>query len=163
MMLQPCRRAVVLLLVSGWGSPSWAQERSTPNEIAPLVEEFCYRCHGPQTQSAGINLATLVKARPLVRNRHTWNRVVGVLDVKRMPPPGAPQPSDAVRDEMLAILGREIRDFDYSTIDRNTQGLMLLFDESDRLVLVKEGFLRDLMKEDDARSPALPLKSWSGA
>ena len=117
MMLQPCRRAVVLLLVSGWGSPSWAQERSTPNEIAPLVEEFCYRCHGPQTQSAGINLATLVKARPLVRNRHTWNRVVGVLDVKRMPPPGAPQPSDAVRDEMLAILGREIRDFDYSTID----------------------------------------------
>ena len=52
---------------------------------------------------------------------------------------------------------------DYSTIDRNTQGLMLLFDESDRLVLVKEGFLRDLMKEDDARSPALPLKSGSGA
>ncbi len=109
--------AVAVLLVSVWGVPSWAQERTTPNEIAPLIEEFCYRCHGPQTQSAGINLATLVRVRPLVRNRHTWNRVVGVLDVKRMPPPGAPQPSDAVRDEMLAILSRDIRDFDYATID----------------------------------------------
>ena len=52
---------------------------------------------------------------------------------------------------------------DYSTIDRSTQGLMLLFDDSDRLVLVKEGFLRDLMAEDEGRSPALPLKSKSGA
>ena len=52
---------------------------------------------------------------------------------------------------------------DYSTIDRNTQGLMLLFDDSDRLVLVKEGFLRDLMAEDEVRSPALPLKSGGGA
>ena len=108
---------MVLLLASGWGSPARAQESGGSNEIAPLVEEFCYRCHGPQTQSAGINLASLVQVRPFVRNRHTWDRVVGVLDVKRMPPPGAPQPSDAVRDEMLAILGREIRDFDYSTID----------------------------------------------
>jgi hypothetical protein len=46
---------------------------------------------------------------------------------------------------------------DYSTIDRETHGLLLLFDEDDRLVLVREGFLRDLMAEDDARSPALPL------
>jgi len=52
---------------------------------------------------------------------------------------------------------------DISTIDRNTQGLMLLFDDLDRLVLVKEGFLQDLMAEGDSRSPALPLKSKSGA
>ncbi len=44
---------------------------------------------------------------------------------------------------------------DYSTIDRETQGLLLLFDTSDRLVMMKEGFLRDLMAEDDERSPAV--------
>ena len=109
--------AVTMLLVSVWGLPAWAQESAEPNEIAPLVEQFCYRCHGPETQSAGINLATLVRVRPLVRNRHTWDRVIGVLDLERMPPPGALQPSDAVRDEMLAILSRDIHDFDYSTID----------------------------------------------
>ncbi len=52
---------------------------------------------------------------------------------------------------------------DISTIDRNTHGLMLLFDDLDRLVLVKEGFLQDLMAEGDSRSPALPLTSKSGA
>ena len=45
---------------------------------------------------------------------------------------------------------------DYSTIARETQGLLLLFDRSDKLVVVKEGFLRDLMAEDDRRSPAVP-------
>ena len=44
---------------------------------------------------------------------------------------------------------------DYSTIDRETQGLLLLFDSSDQLVMLKEGFLRDLMAEDDERSPAV--------
>ena len=44
---------------------------------------------------------------------------------------------------------------DYSTIDRETQGLLLLFDSADRLVMLKEGFLRDLMAEDEARSPAV--------
>ena len=107
----------IVLSVCLWGSLSRAQESAESSEIAPFVEEFCYRCHGPETQSAGIDLATLVTMRPLVRNRDTWNRVVGMLNMRRMPPPSAPQPSDAVRDEMLAILSREIHDFDYSTID----------------------------------------------
>ena len=107
--------AVVVVWVSG--APVWAQEHAEPSAIAPLVEEFCVRCHGPQTQSAGIDLATLVQVRPLVRHRDTWDRVVGMLDTGRMPPPTAAQPSVAVRAEMLAILDREIRDFDYSTID----------------------------------------------
>jgi len=50
---------------------------------------------------------------------------------------------------------------DYSTIDRETQGLLLLFDRSDQLVMMKEGFLRDLMDEDDGRSPAV-LSSLKG-
>ena len=122
-MVPAYRRAVLLtaavaaVVVCGRGTPVSAQEHADPSEIVPLVEEFCYRCHGPLTQSAGINLAALVAERPLVRNRDTWNRVVGMLDTARMPPPTAPQPSAAVRAEMLAILNREIRDFDYSTLD----------------------------------------------
>lgn len=52
---------------------------------------------------------------------------------------------------------------DYSTIDRETQGLLLLFDRSDQLVMVKEGFLQDLMAEEDGRSPALPSSLRGGA
>ena len=46
--------------------------------------------------------------------------------------------------------------FDYATVDRETQGLLLVFDGADRLVLMREGFLRDLLAEDEGRSPALP-------
>ena len=109
--------AVALVVVCGSGAPVGAQEPDDSSAITPLVEEFCVRCHGPQTPSAGIDLATLSQVRPLVRHRDAWDRVVGMLDTGRMPPPTATQPSVAVRAEMLAILNREIRDFDYSTID----------------------------------------------
>ncbi len=109
--------AVAVVVVCGSGTPVMAQEYTDSSEITHLVEEFCVRCHGPQTQSAGIDLAALVQVRPLVRHRDTWDRVVGMLDTGRMPPPTAAQPSVGVRAEMLAILNREIRDFDYSTID----------------------------------------------
>ena len=117
------RRLSVLLIAVGavlWvcaPAPSRAQDGAEQHEIIPLVEEYCYRCHGPERQSAGINLATLVTVRPLVRSSDTWDRVVGMLEMRRMPPQGAPELPDAERDEMLAILGREVDDFDYSTID----------------------------------------------
>ena len=46
--------------------------------------------------------------------------------------------------------------FKYTNIDRETEGLLLLFDEDDKLVFFKEGFLRDLMGEDADRPQALP-------
>ncbi|MDP6580272.1 MAG: DUF1592 domain-containing protein [Vicinamibacterales bacterium] len=122
-MAQTSRHRVLLTTVAAalacavWGASVQAQERVESADIAPLVEEHCYRCHGPETQSAGINLSTLVTERPLVKQRDTWNRVVGMLEMKRMPPQGALQLSESVRTEMLAILSREIDDFDYSTID----------------------------------------------
>jgi len=108
---------VVGLVCIGWAAPALGQDLAAPTDIAPLVEEHCYRCHGALTQSAGINLAHLVTQRPLVTQRNTWDRVVGMLDMKRMPPQGAPPLSEAVRTEMLGILSREIDNFDYSTID----------------------------------------------
>ena len=83
----------------------------------PLAEQYCYRCHGPQTQTAGINLATLVIERPLVRNRETWARIIEALDEGKMPPAAAPQPPFEVRRRMAAMLHRDIEEFDYSTID----------------------------------------------
>jgi hypothetical protein len=44
----------------------------------------------------------------------------------------------------------------YTNIGRETEGLLLVFDAEDKLVLFEEGFLRDLMGEESGRSPALP-------
>ncbi|HIE91418.1 MAG TPA: DUF1592 domain-containing protein, partial [Acidobacteria bacterium] len=99
------------------GASASAQTPADPHEIAPLVEEYCYRCHGPQTQTAGIDLSTLVEQRPLVKNRETWTRVIDVLEKGKMPPASAPQPANDVRQQMVGLLNRDIEQFDYSTID----------------------------------------------
>ena len=46
----------------------------------------------------------------------------------------------------------------YTNVGRDTEGLLLLFDAKDKLVLVEQGFLRDLMGEEEGRSPALPMQ-----
>ena len=114
------RAGVVTLVLSGalgTAAAASAQTDAGAHAIAPLAERYCYRCHGPQTQTAGINLATLVTQRPLVRNRETWTRVIEALDEGKMPPAGArPLPAE-VRRRMASMLHRDIEEFDYSTLD----------------------------------------------
>ena len=85
--------------------------------VADFVEQYCLRCHGSQTQTAGIDLAALLEQHPLVRNRDTWSRVIETLGVGKMPPVTAPQPTDTERSELVAALSDAIDNFDYSAID----------------------------------------------
>ena len=82
--------------------------------LAAHLEANCFICHGPDVQTAGIDLAALLTEQPLVRNRDAWSRVIGALDVGKMPPPGAAQPTERNRAEMLSVLRRQIDEFDYS-------------------------------------------------
>ena len=111
------RMVCIAALASSFASPTRAQAPSDDHPIQPLVEQYCFACHGAQTQTAGVNLAAMVDQRPLVRNRETWTRVIGALDVGKMPPAGAPQPSGAERDALVAALTDAIDGFDYSTMD----------------------------------------------
>ena len=97
--------------------PSVAAEPAEAHPAAPLIDRYCAGCHGPQTQTAGLNLTSLADQRPLVRNRETWTRVIDALEVGKMPPAGAPQPTDADRTSLAALLTDAIDNFDYSTVD----------------------------------------------
>ena len=114
------RLGVVILVLAGalgTAAAATAQTDAGAHAVAPLAEQYCFRCHGPQTQTAGIDLATLVTERPLVRNRETWERVIEALDEGEMPPAGAPPLPPEVRRRMAALLHRDIEEFDYSTLD----------------------------------------------
>ena len=114
---------VCIAAVSGGGSVS-GQTTATGAPVAvpeshpaaPLLERYCFRCHGAETQTAGVNLDALVDQRPLVRNRETWTRVMDALEVGKMPPPGAPQPAETERARLTALLSDAIDHFDYSTV-----------------------------------------------
>ena len=84
--------------------------------VRPLIERYCIACHGEQTQTAGINLAALLDQQPLVRNRETWEHVVGTVEVGKMPPATVPQPTHQERQAFAALFDA-IDHFDYSTID----------------------------------------------
>ena len=119
-MMGSCHRVVCLVVGIAAGclaGGASAQSQEGAHEITPLVEEYCFRCHGSETQTAGINLSSLVTERPLVKNRETWTRVMEALEKSKMPPSGAPQPSRTVRSQMVDWLRRDIDEFDYSTID----------------------------------------------
>ena len=120
-------RQTILLLATLWAVPMVhvsAQRPADSGAIKPLVEQFCFQCHGSQIQTAGINLAALIGQQPLVRNRETWSRVIGALEVGKMPPQGMPQPSDAQRRQLLDALVDSIDNFDYSSIDNPGYELM---------------------------------------
>ncbi|MCY4507410.1 MAG: DUF1592 domain-containing protein, partial [Acidobacteria bacterium] len=120
MMRNTLRPAGVVMLLAGalgTAAAASAQTDAGAHAVAPLAEQYCFQCHGPQTQTAGIDLATLVTERPLVRNRETWERVIEALDEGEMPPDGAPALPPEVRRRMAAMLHRDIEEFDYSTLD----------------------------------------------
>ena len=46
----------------------------------------------------------------------------------------------------------------YTNVGQDTEGLLLFFDAKDKLVLVERGFLKDMMSEEEERSPAPPMQ-----
>ena len=58
----------------------------------------------------------------------------------------------------IPIGGSRSTSMRYTNVGRETEGLLLFFDAKDKLVLVEQGFLRDLMGEEEGRSPALPMQ-----
>ena len=102
------------------------------HELGALFEQNCSSCHGPETQTAGINLTSLTQEQPLVKNIEIWRRVIGALDVGKMPPPGAPQPSVSERNRMLELLRDNIENYDFSEITKkyNFENMDLAFSKS---------------------------------
>ena len=87
------------------------------DSIEPLFKQYCHGCHGADTRQGGINLEHLTSQRPLVKNRRSWDKVIAILEIGRMPPEGAPQPSPEQRTEIVDTLDALINGFDYSGVN----------------------------------------------
>ena len=112
-----CAAAVGVGRASAQDPAGRSGDDAARHPAAPLLEQYCFRCHGPQTQTAGVNLDALIDQRPLVRNREVWTRAMDALEVGKMPPAGAPQPAATERETLHALLIDSIDNFDYSTVD----------------------------------------------
>ena len=71
-------------------------DQPSPNPPA-MFQQYCFTCHGNNLATAGISLEKLTATPSVAENYQVWERVISVLEQKRMPPKGMPQPSDEQR------------------------------------------------------------------
>src|SRR5579883_641383 len=89
--------ALFAVTCTSLGQAAPAPTSTNPHAAAaPMLKQYCAGCHG-KAATAGINLEQMT-ASPMADSTFSqWQRVVAVLEEKRMPPAKMPQPSDADR------------------------------------------------------------------
>ncbi len=75
-----------------------------------LLSQYCYECHGADTQEAGIRLDTIDLAANRVVADKTLQKMLRVLGDGRMPPEDAERPTDAERSTLISWLGVRLGD-----------------------------------------------------
>lgn len=80
------------------------------NELKPLLEKYCYDCHGEKKQEAGIELHHLETLEDAYRNHRMLERLADEIRTEEMPPFEAKrEPSKAEAQKMYSML-KEITD-----------------------------------------------------
>jgi hypothetical protein len=86
----------------GQASP---HDREFDTQIRPLLESYCFTCHGPKKQKAKVDLSTARTEADLARNQLMWMSAVKQVKTHAMPPEDEKkQPADAERDRLVAWL-----------------------------------------------------------
>jgi mono/diheme cytochrome c family protein len=122
------RASMLALLLLGWGvatgsvvfsstgqsdqgapvaSTAPASALSQLRTVAPLIEQYCVTCHNQKLKTAGLALDALDATKPQA-DAETWERVIGKLRARSMPPPGRPRPDTATYRAVATALEHEI-------------------------------------------------------
>ena len=87
---------LVALLALAAGAPSADAESSGFREqVVPILEKYCARCHGPEKPKGGLNLAKYADEAAVLNDRKAWAKVLEFVEAGEMPPEGKPRPSQA--------------------------------------------------------------------
>ena len=103
-MISPRRLPLfVLLLAAGAVAPSEARAddkapASFSEDVQPLLEQYCYACHGLGSKKGGVTLDAFADDEAARRDRKLW--LAGLKNVRSgtMPPAGKPRPSAEERE-----------------------------------------------------------------
>ncbi|MEO1996525.1 MAG: DUF1592 domain-containing protein, partial [Planctomycetaceae bacterium] len=106
-------RLAILVLLSGF--PSTYMHAADPKSltfretIRPILEQFCFGCHGPKTQKANLRLDTLAFDLSRARDAETWQDVLDKLNLGEMPPKLSRQPAATQRRQLVNGLTTQLR------------------------------------------------------
>ena len=77
------------------------------NEVLPLLEEYCYDCHGDGAQKGGFAMDELISLGNFEEHHETWDRVWKNAYNRNMPPANVDQPQDREISKILSWIEKE--------------------------------------------------------
>jgi hypothetical protein len=94
-------------------------------KIQPLLQKYCYECHGETAPRAGVNLARYQTPQQMFESRRLWRNVLSKIRGGEMPPDDAKAtPSATERDELATWVSTVLSTADCR--DRPRPGLVTL-------------------------------------
>ena len=90
------------LLGSATTHAAQSQPQSYTAHVRPLLETYCFKCHGPQKQKGHLNFSLASDDSQALRQRKLWRKSADQLAANDMPPDDEPkQPTVAERELLL--------------------------------------------------------------
>ena len=102
-----------LLALTSAGAADFAKE------VRPVLETFCFKCHGAERAKGGVKLHEASDLAALYRDPLLWDKVLVELRDEAMPPDDKPQPSADERKRLIAWLDRALNDPDPLAVPRD--------------------------------------------
>jgi mono/diheme cytochrome c family protein len=86
-----------------------------PTQIRPILQQHCFKCHGPDKKKADVDFSTIADEKSASKNRRLWRNALEQVSTLEMPPPGKEPPIPAPqRDALLAWMKHVATTFDCS-------------------------------------------------
>jgi hypothetical protein len=100
----PAHAALVLLasLCAIPGAAAKQPPESYEKKVLPLLERYCYDCHGEGIKKGGVTLDSHRSPQALLADHDLWSRIRDQLDFRLMPPPDEDAPQDVERDQLIS-------------------------------------------------------------
>jgi len=103
--------AYIALALCSYAEPSYEKA------VLPVLEEFCFDCHGDGADKGGVRLDDYADDIAMMADRKGWETVRINLQEHIMPPTDKPQPSAAQREEVMQWISSEVFEVDCNKPD----------------------------------------------
>ena len=88
-------------------------------EVRPVLEKYCFKCHGAEKQKGGVKLSDSADVAAIYRDVKTWDKALAEMRDRAMPPEGKPQPGAEERTRVMEWLDHTLNDPDLDAVPRD--------------------------------------------
>ncbi|RUL88313.1 DUF1592 domain-containing protein [Tautonia sociabilis] len=97
--------ALILLALAASPDDQGDGPATFAGDVRPVLERSCSRCHGPEVSKAGIDLSVLADEEASRRFIDLSLQVLDAVELRTMPPPDEPGPTELERQRLVEALG----------------------------------------------------------